>query len=132
MGRMTDEQLVAMAIEYKAHKADEANARARADEVRDQLVDELRRRKVPTGGVVEIDGWAIHHKAKRTKVWSADVVKKVVPRRLWPQVLRTEVAGPALEELAKAGVVSAEARAQCLVRVDESQPYVDVRPPKAA
>lgn len=124
MPRLTNAKLVERALEYKAAKAREAAAKRDAELVRDELLEQLRIRKVDS---LELGGVVITRKAKRTRVWSIEGLRKLLPRQLFAELVPPTVNARALDEAVKAGKVDSAKAKDCVVREDESAPYIDVR-----
>jgi hypothetical protein len=130
MARLSNAKVVELAKAYKAAKATtrptpaQAAAEEEASLLRDELLEQLRIRKVEQ---LELDGVLITRKAKRTRIYSIDRLRERLSRRQLAIVVPPTVDLAALDAAMKRGEISEELAAECLERTDEGKPYIDVR-----
>ena len=129
---LRDEDLVAVARKYRAARTNELQARTAADELRSQLLDEMKRRKQQTA---ELDNVVVTVKRKRQRDWDLDALRARLNRTQLRQVLTETVSTPAINALVKEGVLQKVTRVvdgvECelvdgVEVVSWSSPYVDV------
>lgn len=128
MKRMTNSDLERLALEYKLRRSIEATAKSDAEAIRDQLLEQLRIRKLDE---VTVGTTVITRKVKETRVWIIAELRKRLTRKLFAEAVPPTPKVAILDAAVKAGTLSAEDLDACVDHVDESRPYVDVRIVKA-
>lgn len=123
MARLTNAQFVDLGRGYKADKADEAAAKKRANEKRDALLADLRRRGKTS---LELDGVIVTRKAKQIRIYALAKLRAALPARLFDEVAPPTIKISVLDELVKTGKIDGTKVAAALDRTDEGAAYIDV------
>lgn len=128
MKRMTNSELERLALEYKLRRSIEATAKADAEGIRDQLLEQLKIRKKDE---LTVGTTVITRKVKETRVWIIAELRKRLTRKLFAEAVPPTPRVGLLDAAVKAGTLSQADLDACVDHVEESKPYVDVRIIKA-